>query len=169
VKTGAALLLVLIVVVAVGCGQSATTSPSPQPTSTPTAVSYTNVQDLVAAIRAAGQPKLSDVWVSKPPSKLAPAVAHAQGGTLGVTANGDANPWLAFVALFPDPAWNRFGVAYGQTLAARFHAPAIWQLQGPNWFLWGVHKKTFLAVQRVVGGDLGYTRLATPTPQASAQ
>ncbi len=168
-RTGAVIALIVALVALAGCGQSATSSPSPQPTSTPTAGSYANVQDLVAAIRAAGQPKLSDVWVSKPPAKLAPAAAHAQGGTLGVTAPGDENPWLAFVALFPDAAWKRFGVTYGQVLAARFRAPAIWQLEGPNWFLWGINKRTFMAVQRAIGGDLGHTRLAAPSPQASTQ
>jgi hypothetical protein len=165
-RTGVILALVVALAAAAGCSQATTSPPPPRPTSIPKAVSYQNVQDLIAAIRAAGQPKLSDVWVSKLPSKLAPAAAHAQGGTLGVTAPGDKNPWLAFVALFPDAAWKRFGVTYGQHLAAGFNAPDIWQLQGPNWFFWGVGKQTLEAVRGAVGGELGHTRLAAPIPLA---
>ena len=63
VRVGAGVLLVLFAAVLAGCGHAAVNSPSPRPTSTPAAVSYRDMAALVAAIRAAGQPQLSDVHI----------------------------------------------------------------------------------------------------------
>ena len=168
-RIGAVLALIVALVALAGCGQSATNSPSPQPKSTPTAVSYANVQDLVAAISAAGQPQLSDVHIGAFPEKLVPAGAHAQRGAIGVAVPGEDAPWFTVAGVFPDANTMRYGVSYGQYMAAvGFHATAIWQLRGPNWFLWGISKKALQAVQGAIGGKLGPTLLATPSPKATS-
>ena len=168
-RIGAVLALIVALVALAGCGQSATNSPSPQPTSTPTAVSYANVQDLVAAIRAAGQPELSDVHIGAFPERLVPAGAHAQRGAFGVAVPGEDAPWFTVAGAFPDAGTMRYGVSYGQYMAAvGFHATAIWQLRGPDWFLWGIGKTALQAVQGAIGGELGPTLHATPSPKATS-
>jgi hypothetical protein len=167
VRTRAALVLVLVVAVLAGCGQASNSTSSPHPTSIPTAVSYRDVPALVAAIRAAGQPQLSDVSVGTFPEKLVPAGAHAQRGAFGVAVPGEEAPWFTAAGVFPDVGTMQYGVVYGRHMAVvGFHAPAIWQLRGPNWFLWGVHKQSLEAVRSAIGGELGQTRLTAPIPLA---
>ena len=168
-RVGAGVLLVLFAAVLAGCGHAAVNSPSPRPTSTPAAVSYRDMAALVAAIRAAGQPQLSDVHIGAFPERLVPAGAHAQRGAIGVAVPGEDAPWFTVAGVFPDANTMRYGVSYGQYMAAvGFHATAIWQLRGPNWFLWGISKKALQAVQGAIGGKLGPTLLATPSPKATS-
>ena len=168
-RIGAVLVLVVVLLGLAACGQPASTAaPSPKPMSTPAAVSYRDTAALVAAIRAAGQPQLSNVSIGAFPEQLVPAGVHAQRAALGVAAPGTDGPWFTVAGVFPQPGTMRYGVSYGQHMAAvGFHAPAIWQLRGPNWFCWGIGKGALQAVQRAIGGELGPTLHATPSPKAS--
>ena len=161
-RIGAILGFVAALAVLAGCGQSPSVSPSP-----PAAVSYSDPAALVAAIRGADGPKLSDAYTNTDATAFMPREAHAQRGSFAVAVPGEEAPWFTVCAVFPDARSRQLGETYGQHLAANYHAQAIFQLKGPNWLVWGIHKKALEAVQRAIGGEIGLTPKVTSSPKAS--
>jgi len=164
-------VLIIVALLALsGCEQPRSTpTPTPTPSSThaPAAVAFRDPAALHAAIGKAGGPKLSDVNVGTFGERFMPRKAHAKEGNFGVAVQGEEAPWFAIVAVFPDAASRRLGVAYGQHLAALSHAPSIWQLKGPNWLMWSQSRRALDAVQRAIGGEVGLTPSATSSPEPS--
>jgi hypothetical protein len=153
----------------VACGQSPSGSPSPSSSAIPEAVSYSDSSAMMAAIgKAFGWTTSPDPSPdSYPYGPPMPPGSHAQRFNLGLNEPGSDVPVFTMGAVFTDARWRRRGEAFGQQLAAGYHVPAIYQLKGPNWLLWGVDRKVLQVVQHAIGGELGLTPLASSPSEAA--
>jgi hypothetical protein len=176
VRFGAVLALVVALVALTGCGQQSTGSP-PSPTSTPDAVAYSDPAALFAAIEKAGAPKVEQLAVGTFHSPSMPDAANAMRGNFMVAISSDRyqlalsnGAWAALLtmAVFPDGTARKLGAAYGQHIASALGWPSIWQLQGPNWLVWGVDEQDLRGIQGAIGGTLGRTPVVTASPGSSA-
>jgi hypothetical protein len=174
VRIGPVLVLVVAVLGPAGCGQSSPSAP-PSPASTPAAVNYADPAALYAAIEKAGSPKVEGLAVGTF-SDAMPKAAHAAKGNFMVAISSDrynlylsdGSPATSMVmAVFPDAAARKSGSAFGQHMAGSLGWPSIWQLQGPNWLLWGVDEQDLRGIQGAIGGALGRTPAITASPGAA--
>ena len=174
-RIGAILVLGVAVLGLAACGQSSPSAP-PSPTSTPAAVSYANPAALYAAIEKAGAPKVEGLRVGTFSGAM-PSAAHAARGTFMVALSSDRyNLYLSdgspgtsmIMAVFPDAGARKLGSSYGEDMASSLGWPSIWQLQGPNWLLWGVDQQDLTGIQGAIGGVLGRTHAITSSPGGSS-
>jgi hypothetical protein len=172
VRIGAILVLVVAGLGLAACGQSSATLPA-SPTSTPAAVSYADPAAVYAAIVKAGAPKVEGFGGGTfSAGGSMPAAAKARRGNFMAAISSDrymltlsdGTPGVPIVmAVFPDAASRKLGVAFGQHIAAVRGIPSEPQLQGPNWLIWG-DEEALRAIQGAIGGKLGHTPTITASP-----